>query len=48
MVINTCGFINNSKEESVNSILDQFQFLVKYIGVGECIKDLQVLISISL
>ena len=26
VVINTCGFINNAKEESVNTILEQIQF----------------------
>jgi ribosomal protein S12 methylthiotransferase len=25
VVVNTCGFINNAKEESVNTILDQIQ-----------------------
>ena len=26
VVINTCGFIDNAKEESVNTILEQIQF----------------------
>ena len=29
VVINTCGFIDNAKEESVNTILEQIQFKKK-------------------
>ena len=48
VVINTCGFIDNAKEESVNTILEQIQFKKEGFVVDHffCIPlELQVLES---
>ena len=39
VVINTCGFINNAKEESVNTILDYVQKRKKVLSIKFLLLD---------
>ena len=36
VVVNTCGFIDNAKEESVNTILEQIQKRRQAISISFC------------